>query len=1147
MLRFGVGSVVLPFFLLLTCAAQEFRSTLQGVVEDGQGAVVPGAKVVATGVATGVNHETVSGEDGRYVLPFLPPGDYRIAAEATGFKRYVRENFHIGTNERPSLTLQLEVGQISESVTITAEASALETSTASTGQVISSRQIENMPMNGRTPLVLAQLAFGVVPSSDPRFYRPFDNAGPSQFSMGGAPSNSNELLIDGAPDTTRNNRVAYNPPVDAVEEVKVETFMADAAYGHTGGGTVNVVMKSGTNDFHGTAYEFNQISNTAANQFFNNRAGLPRPTTRFNQFGANGGGPFWIPKVINTRNRAFFYVGYERVSDALPTPVQSTVPTAAERNGDFSQLLNVNSTYQIYDPLTGAREGTRVRRQPFVNNIIPTSRLSPIARRYLDLYPQPNQAGRADGQNNFISPASGERNAFHNVLGRLDLVLSSRHKLFWNIRNNERKGTGFNALGYQVGSGPAGDRQFKRENWGSTLDDVFSISPTMVINTRLNWTRFVEGNTNLFGNFDVTGLGLPASIAANARQTVLPRLQFSQFSGIGSPGSQEDVFDIFQIFSSVTKVTGKHNLKFGTDLRLYRESSFNFGDSSGRFAFGPDWTRGPLDNSPNAPLGQDLAAFMLGLPTGGQFDLNAHRTNQAGYYGLFIQDDIRVNSSLTLNLGLRYERPLPTVERYNRSVNGFDATTANPIDAQARAAYARNPIEEIPVGQFRALGGLLFASESNRNVYNTKANNFSPRIGFAWTPAALGRKTVIRGGGGVFFFGQGTLGINQPGFSQDTQLVASLDGFLTPNATFANPFPNGFVQPTGSSRGLATFLGRDAVFYNPNPSNSYSTRWLLSVQRELSPGTVIEVGYMGNRSNHLEVGYDFNFTPEQYLSKSPDRDQPAIDRLTARVSNPFAGLIPGTALNGSVVSRATLLQTFPHFTRVFMQENTDGSSYFHMFQVRFEKRYNSGLSILGNYQWSKLIERRSRLNGFSGLEKRIAGEDRPQRFVLSFSYDLPFGKGKPLGSSVGPWTNRLIGGWILNGIYTWQPGAPVNWGNLIYFGGDLNWDPRNIDRVFDVSRFNREPTQQLQNNVRTFPSRFANLRQDGANNFDFSVLKDIPIWERVKLQFRTEFFNGFNHPAFDPPQLNPTNRNFGTVIRQSNVSRRLQMALRLNW
>jgi len=489
--------------LVMTCLApaQEFRATMTGRVMDAQGAVVPGVKVVLTQVQIRANHETVSGGDGGYTVPFLPPGAYRLTAEAPGFKRFVRDGLHVSTGDRIALDITLEVGQLAETVTVTADASLLETATASSGQVINERQIENLPMNGRTPLVLAQAAFGVIPNSDPRFYRPFDNAGPSGFSMGGAPAQTNELLLDGAPDTTRNNRVAYNPPVDTVTEVKVETFQADAAYGHTGGGTVNVVMRGGTNALHGKAYDFNQVSKLAATPFFTNKAGLKKPVTRYNQWGVNAGGPVIIPKIIDGRNKFFFYFAYEGIKDSFPEPLTSTVPTAAQRNGDFSQLLSVGSNYQLYDPLSGATEGTRIRRQPFVNNIIPANRQSAIAKNYFQFYPQPNQPGRADGQDNFLAN-SVRGDDFNNELGRLDFNLSDRHKMFFNFRHNERleyRGNRF----FNIATG----NFLKRVNWGSMLDDVYTFTPTMVLNTRFNWTRFTEGSTRPSDGFDFTTLG----------------------------------------------------------------------------------------------------------------------------------------------------------------------------------------------------------------------------------------------------------------------------------------------------------------------------------------------------------------------------------------------------------------------------------------------------------------------------------------------------------------------------------------------------------------------------------------------------------------------------------------------------------------
>jgi hypothetical protein len=1132
------------------CWGQEFRAVISGRVTDQQDAVVPSVKVTAVRTDTGARHETVSDQEGLYTLPFLSPGTYRITVEGAGFKRFQQDGVAVGTNERIGLPVRLEVGAVTETVNITAEAPMLQTATASSGQVITTRQIDRMPVSGRTPLALAQLAFGIIPNTDPRFTRPFDNAGPAGFSMGGAPARGNELLIDGAPDTTGDLRVAYNPPMDAVAEVKAESFQVDAAYGHTGGGTVNILLKSGTNDFHGTVYEFNQNSAFNATPFFTNKAGAKKPVSRFNQYGFTFSGPIRIPKVVDGRNRVFFYFGYEGVKDALPAPTTGTAPSAAQRAGDFSPLLSQGAVYTVYDPLTGVREGARVRRTPFAGNAIPANRISPIARNYLQYLPQPNQAGRANGQDNLLSLLNGEKNSFYNYLGRLDFNISDKHKLFFNARHNFRQGSGSNALNRPLNDNPTSTNALQRHNWGLMADDVYTLSPTWLVNSRFNWTRFKEPLQNFSAGFDSTSLGFPAYLASNSPSRVLPRLTFAAFTGIGDGGGRQFPFDIFQWFESFTKVSGKHALKFGFDFRETRESQIDYGFSNGTFTFGTasgiGWTNGPLDNAAAAPIGQDFAAFLLGMPVSGSYDLNAARTNQNRYYAMFFQDDYRIKSNLTLNLGLRWEAETPTTERYNRTVNGFDNTSASPISAQAIAAYGRSPIPEIPAAQFRVNGGLRFTGTSNRGIYVTPKANFSPRLGFAWTPSRFGGKTVIRAGTGLYYFNFGVIGNQAPGFSASTPLVPSLDGYLTAVATLANPFPNGIQQPSGSSLGLSTFLGQNVTYYNSTPSYPYSARWQVSVQRELSANMVAEIGYMGNKAVKLGVDHQLNHVPLNQLSTSPTRDQPAIDRLTASVTNPFAGLIPGTTLNGAVTARTQLLRPYPQFTGVNAQQRTDGQSHFHAFQARIDKRFSRGLQGIANFQWSKLLEKRSRLNDADPiLEKRAAAEHRAYRLVLSGLYELPFGKGKPYLAAAHPVVRMLAGNWTLNGIVTLQPGAPLGWSNVIYFGGPLNIDPHRVDGSFDTTRFNRVPAQQLAQNVRVFPTRFSNLRADSVNQIDFSVIKGFPITDRVELTYRCEFFNSTNRPIFSGPVLDPANASFGLITNQANQPRRIQMALRL--
>lgn len=1126
--------------------AQEYRATLSGRISDPQGLGVARAKIEVTSVETGALYRTVSEPTGQYVVPLLPPAVYEISAEAPGFKQFRRTQVRLGSGERVVIDIALEIGATSESITITGEAPLLQTATANTGQVLTTRQVENLPMNGRTPLVLAQLANGVVPPNQGGFTRPFDNAGASNFSMGGGPLGSNEVLLDGAPNASKDGRMAYSPPVDSVQELKVDTFQSDASFGNTVGGVANVVMKSGTNELHGSAYWFNQVSATAASGFFANANNQPKPISRFNQYGGSAGGPVVIPKVLDGRQKLFFFFTYEGLKDAYPRLAVITVPTEANRRGDFSQQLAVGPSYQLYDPNSAVLQGSRISRQPFAGNIIPTARLNAAAVELQKLYPLPNLAGRADGLLNFQSNLTGERNSFQNYLIRGDYNISVRQKLALNYRYSARDSMGANELGCfpQEPCGSANGRT--RVNHGATIDHVSTLTPRLLLNTRVNFTRFVQGRTNFTEGYDLSRLGWPKSLTDQLAMSLSPRVEFNNYFRLGDGGSNRNPQDSFQLFTTLNQIRGSHSLKVGADLRLHRDNINIFDWPSGRFFARPDWTRGPLDNSPTAPLGQDYASYLLGLPSSGQIDLNAGRNAQSKYSALFVQDDWRVNQSLTLNLGLRWEADWATTERFNRAINGFAFDASSPIEAQARAAYAARPIPEIRVEDFRVTGGLTFTDSANRAAFRTRKNYFAPRLGFAWQPRALGPKTVLRGGFGVFYDSFGLApGIVQTGFFQSTPYVATLDNYLTPASTFSNPFPSGLIPSPGASAGLATNLGQAVTFFEADPKNPYSLKWNFNVQRELGWGTVLEAGYTGNRVNHIGINQALSFVPRPFLSASPVRDQAVISNLTATVPNPFAGLIPGTTLNGNTIARRLLLAAHPHFSGVTVTQRPDASSYFHAFSLRLEKRLSDGVQVLVNYQYSRLMERTTRLNDFDAPELRVSDIDRPHRLVVSGNYEFPWLKGPQKGAArVAGW---FAGGWMVTGIYVAQSGSPLVWGNVLYLGGDLNVQPRNLSAAFDTTRFNRVPAQQLEYNVRSFPSRFNNHRTDGINNFDLSMLKNFPIREKATVQLRFESFNSLNRVQFGSPNVAPTSSAFGVITGQANQPRRLQTGLRILW
>lgn len=1125
-------------------SAQVSRGTISGRVTDSTGAVIPNAPILATEQSTGSTYKAVSNGDGNYTVPFLAPGTYRVTAAVTGFKSFVHQNVVVDANEHVGLDIQLEIGQITEVVTVNAETTLLETSSASTGQVLDNEDIENMPVNGRTPLILGQLAYGAISTGNPQFNHPFDNSGPSSVALGGGASKKNELLMDGAPDGGADGTIAFSPPMDATEQVKVETFQSDAAYGHTSGGTVNQVTKSGTNTYHGSLYEFLQVSALNDTPYFTKfTPGQKKSVTRFNQYGASIGGPITIPKVVNGHDRLFFFFAFEGISDNQPSPTFISVPTDAERQGDFSALLALGPSYQIYNPFSGVKSGSRVVRQPFTGNIIPKSMLDKVGLNLVSFYGEPNVAGKADGENNYYYPGNNT-DRFDSEIGRIDVNITSRNKLSYNFRHNDRYHEANNAFN-NISTGSI----LIQPNWGSLIDDVHTFTPSTVWENRANWTRNTESRP-LAATFDYSSLGFPASLVAASTIRGFPVTSGTKYTDFGYSKGDYIPFDSFQVFSLLSHVVGKHSLEFGADMRLYKENTFRYGNPSGLYQFslngGQGWTNGPNDNSSAAPIGQELASMLLGLPTTGSFDINAKQTTQAKYWAIFVGDNYRIHPRLTLNLGLRYERDLPTTESHNESINGFDATATSPINAAAQAAFAKNPVPGVTLPTL--LGAPSYASANNRGLYKTATTNFSPRFGFAWTPE---QKMSLRGGMGIF---NNSVGRQDPialGYNQTTSLLATNDGYLTPYGTLDNPFPGGLVLPVGNTLGPAINLGNSMTFFPNHLLNDYAIRWDLDLQQQLPGGILFEMGYVAEHGVHLGVSRNLDAIPAQYLPVGQIYDVTTRNNLTATVANPFAGLVPGTSLNGTTVQKQQLLLPYPQYTSVTQSNSPVGSALFNELEARLEKRLTHGVRFLVNYSWSKKLERVSYLNPQDPApEKRISSDDRPQHLVVSGTWELPFGEGRHFKVGV-PVASYLASGWNLTAIYTFQPdGAPLSWGDLILAPGvarlnDIRVNPRGVNGAFDKTKFYTGSNQPLSGyHIRTLPTQVSNARADGINSLDMSIIKSSRITERVHGQLRADFFNALNHPTFNAPNLSPTSSAFGTISSQANLPRTIQVGLR---
>jgi hypothetical protein len=592
----------------------------------------------------------------------------------------------------------------------------------------------------------------------------------------------------------------------------------------------------------------------------------------------------------------------------------------------------------------------------------------------------------------------------------------------------------------------------------------------------------------------------------------------------------------------------------GGEFRLMRENGNNFGNVAPRLEFASNWTRGPLDNSTAAPIGQGLASFLLGVTSGGTININATRAEQSSFTSFYIHDDWRVTRRLTMNVGLRYEYEAPTTERFNRSIRGFDFQTPSPISEQALANYKKAPIPEVSVSDFRALGGLLFAGAGSqpRGLWSPDRNNFAPRIGLAYQ---LSTKTVVRAGYGVFYdvVGVDQQDVNQGGFNQPTNIVPSLDNGLTFRATLTNPFPDGLQPPAGAAGGARTFLGRTVSYFHERPLNPYMQRWSFSAQRELPGRVVVETSYVGNRGLKLSANRELNPIPARYLSTSAARDQATIDFLSAQVPNPFFGIpeFAGTSLAAQRIGRQQLLRPYPHFTSITANVPIGYSSY-HSLQLAAEKRFSKGVTFQLAWTWSKFMEATGFLNDSDlALENVVSSQDYPHRFVLSGIYELPFGRGKKLFGSSRGWMELLIGGWQLQGWFEGQSGDALGFGNAI-FNGDLHDIPlplsqRSAERWFNTGAgFETDPRKQLANNIRTFSTRFTGVRADGINNVDLSLFKNFKISERFKSQFRMESFNVLNHVQFDNPGTTPTSSAFGTITAEKgHGQRQLTFAVKL--
>lgn len=932
---------------------------------------------------------------------------------------------------------------------------------------------------------------------------------------------------------------------------------------------INLITKSGTNQLHGDLYEFFRNNALDANDFFLNRAGRPVPPYRFNQFGGTLGGPVRIPSVYNGKDRTFFFVSYEGLRWIRSLNATGTMPTAAQRMGDFSHTFNSQGQLiTIFNPFTTRPDPSnpgRFIRDPFEGNQIPTSMIDPVAANLLKWMPLPNAAGNPiTGANNFVSSYASEVRKDTGSI-RLDHALTENQKIFARFMMNNTPVTRPLLYGQQLAASSPTLGNDELNQRSAAIDYTNPMKPNFVMELNASFIRYSIQRRGPGNGFDPTQLGFP-SYFHQLQPALVPCFPSIGITGlgvtvnipdnggglIGNCGILHDAYQDQNNVANLTYILGAHTLKFGGNWGWRVLNTGRYGGAFAGFSFDPSMTQGPNPLVSSSSAGAGLASFLLGAGSGGSINSSGPGQNLLyHYYGVYLEDDWKAMPKLTLNLGIRYDYSSPWTERYNRFSN-FNFSAVSPLQ----------------ISGFRQLvGGLEFPGSNGlpRGQFNPDYDNLAPRFGIAYQ---IEKNTVIRGGFGLFYApitGGGYNGAAVPisGFQASTPWVATLNG-MNPINLLSNPFPNGFIFATGNTLGLATLLGQGVTGMDRHRPNPYAMDWNFSIEHSLPGSFVLDLAYAGSRGIDLYGNLNYDQLPDQYLSEG--------STLNQLVPNPFYGKIAIGALSGPLVTASQLLRPYPQFTGVTAGNAAWGSSGYNALEISLERRFSHGFSMQLSYTWSKTMDNLGpTTTGFPGGEFYGGGIqdyynrrdewapavwDIPNNFVLNSIWQLPFGKGRRFLNGDGV-AARILGDWQLGSILTLQNGVPLqlttatntlfnysgvqfpNWnGTTPYVGGSVS---KKLDSYFNTSAFAVPPPFTYGNVGRTLSW----LRGPGFANLDASLDKTIPIKENLSMQIRFEAFNALNRPQFGEPNTSIGSPTAGVISDQQNFPRQLQFALKL--
>jgi len=1116
-------------------SAQSFTGTITGTIKDTSGGIVPRATVTITNQQTGRQESVVTDLEGRYTSLPLPPGEYRVDAGLQGFRRAARTDISVQINSTVVIDFNLEVGDLTDEVEVRADATLLETSTSTMGKLVDNRRILELPLNTRNVYSLIFLTPGVAGSIG-------NNYNSMSYTVNGARPTMMDTVIDGVtasfPTVNGFTGISVFPSVDAIQEFKVLGANYPAEYGRSLGSVLNVVYKSGTNEFHGSGFEFFRDSALDSNNYFAKLAGQPLGDYQRSQFGGVLGGPI-------QRGRTFFMTSFEGLRQQTQSQTTTTVPTLAQRQGDFSQTFAQNGQLiRVFDPFsTRANPAGGFIRDQFEGNRIPAGRIDPVALNVLKYFPLPNQPGNpVTGAQNYFATGSAELNV-DNFDGRIDHQLTDRQKMFfrYSYRTTFSAPAIFFPEDLAIAEGRVNE-QNRAHN--AVIDYNRTMSNSSVLSARFGFARtlFIFDNQGL--GFKPSSLGLPASIDANVDREMFPRFGVAGMVSLGGNDHRYNAFMSYTAAAALTKVRGAHALKAGFEGRMLRVNVWE-ARSAGTFNFRANETQGPNPNTASSTAGYGLASFLLGFgqPNDVLIQNWKNVASNSFYWAGYAQDDWRVNARLTLNLGFRYDIDVPRTERYDR-MNYFDPVARSPL------------ADRVPA--FPDLrGGVVFVGVdgNSRYQYHWDTNNIAPRLGLSYQ---IDPKTVVRGGYSHIFgpSNQGAQGTVGPfGFRTENLWVTSIDG-ITPLNLLRDPYPNGFVPSPGSSQGLLTQAGANLQAPLQDTPSPWSRQFNVNIQRELPWSMFVEVAYVGTRGYDLstvgESGLSLNQLDPQYMSLG--------SQLNQQVPNPFYGIVNNGVLTQPTVARGQLLRPYPQFTDIIPLYAAGAKSRYDALQITGRKRLSQGLMFEGSYTYGKASEIGMSHQDSYNLDASwaLASYDIAHRFVISYLYELPFGHGRRFASGASTFVNALIGGWQFNGITTLQSGTPLSitatntagvFGARTQPNNNGN-DPRlsgpvedRLNRYFDTTVYSQPAAFTFGNEPVFSPV----LRAHGVQNFDLSFFKNFAVRPSVTAQFRVEALNAFNRVQFSAPNTSVTSTSFGVITGQANAPRQLQFGLKLLW